>query len=124
MPIKRPSPQSPIDSYAKRFQELKTELTGIEYFSKGSVLARMVKCGKPRCACRVKPSKRHGPYYEWTYKAQGKTVNVRLTAESAPIFQAAAKQYRQLKSILNRLERISRQALARLAKDAARESST
>jgi len=104
----------------KRFQELKTELAQIEYFSKGTVLARMVKCGKSQCDCHTKPAKRHGPYYEWTYKAQGRTVNVRLSAETAPIFQADAKQHRKLKSILNRLEKLSRQALAKLAKDAAR----
>jgi hypothetical protein len=53
------------------------------------------------------------PYYEWTYKAQGKTVNVRLSAEGAPIFQAAAKQYRKLKTLLTRLEKLSRQAISK-----------
>jgi hypothetical protein len=47
-------------------------------------------------------------------------VNVRLSAETAPIFQAAAKQHRKLKSVLNRLEKLPRQALAKLAKRAAR----
>ena len=123
--MRRTSPTSAaIDSYATRFQELKTDLAGIEYFSKGTLLKRMVKCGKPQCACRTKPSKRHGPYYEWTYKAQGKTVNVRLSEEAAPIFQAAAKQYRLLKSILNRLEKLSRRALATLAKNAERQHSS
>jgi hypothetical protein len=123
MPTKRPASRSASsDAYSKRFQELKTELAQIEFFSKGTVLRRMVKCGKPLCACRSQPSKRHGPYYEWTYKAQGKTVNVRLNAETAPIFQAAAKQYSKLKSILNRLEKLSRRALAKLAQDAARRA--
>ena len=48
---------------------------------------------------------------------KGKTVNVRLTAEAAPIFQNAAKQYRALKSALARLEKLSRQAITRLAKE-------
>jgi len=121
MPTPRRSPRSGArDTYAKRFQELRTELAQIEYFCKGTVLTRRMKCGKPQCACHTQPSKRHGPYYEWTYKAQGKTVNVRLTKEAAPLYQAAAKQYRKLKAILNRLEKISRQALAKSAKDAAR----
>jgi hypothetical protein len=121
---KRPAPKSAvIDHYWERFQELKAELGHIEYFSKGTVLARMIKCGKPQCACRTKPSKRHGPYYEWTYKEQGKTVNVRLSAEAAPIFQASAKQYRKLKSLLTRMEKLSRQAISKLAKDVARRPS-
>jgi hypothetical protein len=102
----------------KRFQELKADLARIGYFSKGTVLARMIKCGKPKCPCGADPQKRHGPYFEWTYKEQGKTVNVRLTAEAAPLFQSASKQYRKLKSTLAQLEKLSRQAITRLAKEA------
>lgn len=113
----RSSLQAKIAADLQRFEELKAALTQIEYFSKGTVLARMVKCGRPNCPCGVNPKKRHGPYYEWTYKENGKTVNVRLTAEAAPIFQNAAKQYRALKSHLARLEKLSRKAIARLARE-------
>jgi len=82
------------------------------------VLARMIKCGKPKCSCGADPTKRHGPYFEWTYKEQGKTVNIRLTAKAAPLFQAASKQYRKLKSTLARLEKLSRLEINRLAKEA------
>jgi hypothetical protein len=102
--------------HAQRFQELKQELNQLGYFCKGTVLKRMMKCGKARCACRQDPSKRHGPYFEWTYKAQGKTVNVKLAPEALPLYKAAAQQYRKLKSILTRLERLSRTALTHQAK--------
>jgi hypothetical protein len=118
-PPPRRSPRT-ADPYAQRFQELKAELAQIGYFSKGTVLTRRMKCGKPQCACHTQPAKRHGPYYEWTYKAQGKTVNVRLSKQAVPIYRRAARQYRKLKAILNRLEKLSRQALARSAKDATR----
>lgn len=113
-----PSPSR--NGYAKRFQQLKTELAQIGYFAKGTVLTRRMKCGKLQCACQSNPSKRHGPYYEWTYKQQGKTVNVRLSAEAVRIHATAARQYRRLKSILTKMEKISRQALAMLVKDASR----
>jgi len=118
------SSRSKASAYAKRFQELKADLAQIEYFSKGTLLARMVRCGKPQCACGKDPSKRHGPYYEWSYKARGKTVTVRLAPEAAPFFRAAARQYRKLKAILNRMETLSRQALAKLAKDPTSHPST
>ena len=66
-----------------------------------------MKCGKAQCACRQDPAKRHGPYFEWTYKAKSKTVNVKLTREVMPMFRAASQQYRKLKSIQSRLERLS-----------------
>lgn len=123
MPSKASSPRGAVELQNQRFRELKQQLSELEFFAKGTVLARMVKCGKPQCACNAEPSKRHGPYYEWTYKADGKTVNVHLTAESAPLYQAAAKQYKKLKKLLERMEKASRQALARLAKKADRSAS-
>lgn len=118
MALSRSSPlKTKLAADAQRFRELKAGLLRIGYFSKGTVLARRMKCGKPKCPCQSDPNKRHGPYYEWTYKENGKTVNVRLTAESAPLFQEAGRQYRQLKAILARLEKLSRQAIGRLAKN-------
>jgi hypothetical protein len=105
-----------LDRYAERFRELKREFQQLEYFSKGTLLKRMVKCGKAQCACRHDPAKRHGPYFEWTYKAKGKTVNVNLTPEVTPLFRAASLQYRKLKSLLSRLERLSQTALRHQAK--------
>jgi hypothetical protein len=111
-----PNPRSPariaaLEDQRRRFEELKRELQQVEYFCKGTVLRRMMKCGKAQCACQTDPSKRHGPYFEWTYKANGKTVNVKLSAETAPLYQAASRQYRRLKTVLNRLERLSQTAL-------------
>jgi len=79
----------------------------------------MMKCGQPNCACHQDASQRHGPYFEWTYKVKGKTVNVKLSPQAAPLYQAATKQHRKLKVALSRMERLSRTALAHLAKQAA-----
>ena len=107
---------APVDPYARRFRQLKRELENLEYFCKGTVLERRMKCGQPGCACHQNPSKRHGPYWEWTYKAQGKTMNVRLSAAAGPIYKAGSLQYRKWKLLLSRLEQLSRSALASLAK--------
>jgi hypothetical protein len=119
VPRSRITPRAaPVDSYARRFRQLKRELETLEYFCKGTVLERRMKCGQPGCACHQNPSKRHGPYWERTYKAQGKTMNVRLSAAAGPIYKEGSRQYRKWKSLLSRLERLSRSALASLAKQA------
>jgi hypothetical protein len=115
---RRPQSTAVLDRYAQRFRDLKREFQQLEYFCKGTLLKRMMKCGKAGCACRQDPAKRHGPYFEWTYKANGKTVNVKLTPEVMPRFRAASQQYRKLKSLLNRLERLSQTVLRRQAKQA------
>ena len=88
----------------------------MDFFLKGTVLKRMMKCGQPRCPCQTDPAKRHGPYFEWTYKAGGKTVSVKLRPEAARLYLAATRQHRRLKAILTRMERLSRTALAQMAK--------
>ena len=117
-PSRRPQPSAPVDRHRQRFQELKREFERLEYFCKGTVLKRMMKCGKAQCACHRDPAKRHGPYFEWTYKANGQTVNVKLTPETVPLYTAASQQHRKLKTLLNRLERLSLTALRAQAKRA------
>ena len=116
MPSKRAPGAVVVRTQAQLFRQAKRELPEIEYFVKGTVLKRMMKCGRPQCACHQDPSKRHGPYFEWTYKANGKTVNVKLRAEAAQLYKAATRQQRKLKAVLSKLERLSRTALAGLAK--------
>jgi hypothetical protein len=110
-----PAP-SALAKHARRFQDLKRGLDQLEYFCKGTVLKRMTKCGKPYCACRSDPDKRHGPYFELTYKVKGKTVNVRLSPHAAPLYRTASAQFRKLKATLQRLEKISQTVLEIQAK--------
>ena len=111
-----PQPNALLARHARRFQELKRGLDQLEYFCKGTVLKRMTKCGKSYCACASAPTKRHGPYFELTYKVDGKTVNVRLSPEAAPLYQAASLQFRKLKALLARLEKLSQTILRLQAK--------
>ena len=105
-----------LERQSQRFRELKRDLEQLEYFCKGTVLKRMMKCGKAYCGCATDPSKRHGPYYELTYKAKGKTVNVKLSPQPAPLYKAASLQYQKLKKLLNRLEKLSQTILRNQAK--------
>ena len=111
-----PDQNAVLSRHSQRFQELKRGLDQLEYFCKGTVLKRMTKCGKAYCACASDPTKRHGPYFELTYKAEGKTVNVRLSPGAAPLYRAASAQFRKLKALLNRLENVSKSALQLQAK--------
>ena len=112
---------TPLERHMQRFLELRRDLEQLQYFCKGTVLKRMMKCGKPQCACASDATKRHGPYFEITYKANSKTVNLKLSPEAAPLYRAAAQQYRRLKTLLNRLDKLSKTILRYQAKLAASE---
>jgi len=120
MPSPKPVRPPLSDTPDPRFCQVRQELQQLEYFLKGTVLKRMMKCGQPNCACHRDAAHRHGPYYEWTYKLHGKTVNLKLSPQAAPLYLAATKQHRKLKAVLAKMERLSRTALAHLAKQAAK----
>jgi len=69
-PSRNPEPSAQLKRHTQRFHELKRDLDQLEYFCKGTVLKRMMKCGKVQCACASDPAKRHGPYFEITYKVR------------------------------------------------------
>jgi hypothetical protein len=110
------APNATLQRHRQRFVELRRGLGQIEYFCTGTVLERMMKCGKSRCACSSDATKRHGPYFELTYKANGKTVNIKLSQKAAPLYWAATQQYRKLKTLLNRLDKLSKTILRQQAK--------
>jgi hypothetical protein len=105
MPARKAPRQALLGAPDQRFRQAQQELHQLDYFLKGTVLKRMMKCGQPQCACHRDPSQRHGPYFEWTYKLKGKTVNVKLSAQAAPLYKAATKQNRKLKAVLAKMER-------------------
>ena len=118
MPPRQTARPALLEASDQPFRQTRKELQQLGYFLKGTVSKRMMKCGQPTCPCHQDASRRHGPYFEWTYKVKGKTVNVKLSPQAAPLYQAATKQHRKLKAILSKMERLSRTALARLAKQA------
>jgi hypothetical protein len=91
----------------KRFVELRAQLTKLGYIRRGTLLHRFTRCGRSGCHCHADPPQMHGPYYEWTRKVKGKTVNVRLTEAQAELMKAWIANARRLEEIVGELEDIS-----------------
>lgn len=104
-----------LKKYDLEYNEMKRALADLGYFCKGTVLSRTLKCGRSTCPCATDPAKRHGPYLEWTLKVGGTTKHHRLSPAAGPVYKAASAEHRKLKSLLKRMERLSRRALSELA---------
>jgi len=74
----------------------------------GSVTRQTLKCGKPNCACRHDPQRRHGPYATWTTKVGGKTVSRRLSPEEAALLDEWIENRRELEKVRGRMVALSR----------------
>lgn len=94
----------------REFEEVRAELQEVGFVLQGSVTERRMVCGKPGCRCHHDPEARHGPYYQWSWKSQGRTYSVYLTREQADLCRQWVRNNRRMEKIMKRLRRISLRA--------------
>ena len=89
----------------ERIAKILETLEAFEFACSGTLLNRTKLCGKSGCRCAHDPAARHGPYYEWTRRHQGKLVHRVVTAEQARMIRQAIKNHRTILKLLKRWER-------------------
>jgi len=101
-----PSSEKRLAKLRADYQRLKEQIQSLSHVVPGSVQKRLYSCGKPNCRC-VTEGRLHGPYYQWTRKIKGKTVNINLDQETAVIVREWIRNDRQLRKLCSRLEKTS-----------------
>ena len=109
--MKRPR-RSPIEILDDRYRQLATELAQVGYMLRGTVSKRLTRCGNRGCQCRAEPPQLHGPYWQWSALADGKTVTRLIAAEQVPAYQEWIDNRRRAEELLRQLQEISSQAAA------------
>lgn len=99
-----------LDEYERRYRELLGQVAEIGFIRTGSVAPRFNYCGKPTCRCHADPPQPHGPYWQWTAKVAGKTVNRRLTPREAELYQQWIGNDRKLRALIDELRDVAEAA--------------
>jgi hypothetical protein len=84
----------------ERIASIRDALAQVDYLCSGTLLKRMMKCGKASCRCQEDPAARHGPYYEWGRMKGGKLVHRYVSEQQAQILRAAIANYRKVKKLM------------------------
>ena len=92
----------------KDYRRLAARLSKLNFIAQGTITERTIMRPDPE---HPTTQRAYGPYYQWTWKKQGKTVTVNLTAPQAKAFQKAIDEHRKLDAILDEMRAISRQFL-------------
>jgi hypothetical protein len=87
----------------------KAHMAEVGFICEGSVAEIYTCCRKPNCKC-ADPDRRHGPYYQFTWKQTGKTVSRRLSPEEARLYKQWIANRRQLDSVVRQMQNVSRRA--------------
>jgi len=93
-----------------RFEQQAHELVRMGFLLKGSLLQRFKQCSSAGCACHRDPAKWHGPYWQWSTKAQGKTVTRMLSEEQVSRYRRWMENGRRFEEIVQDLYDLSAQA--------------
>jgi hypothetical protein len=99
-----------LANYERRYRELAEQLAGIGLISSGTVTRRYTRCATPGCRCHAEPPQRHGPYYQWTTKVDGKTVTRRLTATEAKLYQQWIDNDRRMRKLITQMRKVAAKA--------------
>jgi len=105
-----------LAGYERRYRKLAAQLADVGYIAAGSLAQRHNRCGKPSCRCHADPPELHGPYWQWTAKVDGKTVNRRFTPAEAELYQEWIDNDRQLRATIAKMREVATAATELLLK--------
>lgn len=105
------SKDAAIRNAQQRIARIHESISDIEHLSSGTLLKRMKRCGNPRCACAKDPAAQHGPYYEWSYRKDGRLHHRTLSPEQAKRVRRAIANHRKVRRLLRLWEAYTRRLI-------------
>jgi hypothetical protein len=102
-----------MEAMRRRYKRLTAKLAKTGLILQGSITERVILQTPARGQGKQKA---YGPYYQWTWKRQGKTVTVNLSESQASKFSEAIKNHRQMEDITKQMRELSLQILTATTK--------
>ena len=102
-----------VERMKQRYARLTASLAKLGPVLQGTICERTIQRDDPQ---RPHAQKTYGPYYQWTFKRDGKTVTVNLTPRQAKVYQCAIANHRKLEDILENMRTLSRDILEHTTK--------
>jgi len=90
-----------------KYRRLTDTLASLGPIRKGSIYQTRLRCGSSGCRCHRDPDARHGPYWLWTAKVDGKSKCRKLNPRALTLYRQQSKNYAKLKHIIQKMERVS-----------------
>ena len=94
--------------YEHQYEILKERINSLGFILQGSITERRIPCGKSGCRCKDDTEKRHGPYYQLSWKENGKTVSVYLNEDKLELCRAWIDNNHKLEEIIGLMRNLSR----------------
>jgi Family of unknown function (DUF6788) len=97
----------PTTRQQARAERIAAELASLGLALPGTLIQRHVRCGKPGCRCHASPPVLHGPYWQWTRKAGGKTITRLVPDDQLDDYRHWLDNHRRLRALVAELEALT-----------------
>ena len=88
---------SVVKALERRYRKVAAGLVATGPVLQGTITERTIE----------REDRTYGPYYQWTFKREGKTVTVNLSKSQASLFQKAIDNNRDLEKTIDEMRRLS-----------------
>ena len=109
--------KSEIATLNKRYAKFALQLSATGLILQGTITERTIKKKERGARSGLKTL---GPYYQWTFKREGKTVTINLSKAQIKRFQKAIDANKKAEAALKQMRELSREILEASTKGVAR----
>ena len=85
------------------YEKIKERITRLGLVIPGTIRETYLLCGKQGCACADKDAARHGPYYLWNRKVNGKLTSKSIPRDKLPLYQQWLNNRRLLEAFVQEM---------------------
>ena len=105
-----PSDSPRLRELEDRQRQLARQILDLGFVQQGTVVHRPTRCQTPGCRCHADPPLLHGPYWQLTRYAAGRTKTRRLTEREASLYREWIANRRHLDALVAEMEKVGDEA--------------
>lgn len=83
--------------------ELKKQIAQLEMPIQGTIHTAYIRCGKKNCSCHQSEQQRHGPYYLWYRRENGKLITQSIDEENVATYQMWISNREKLEAVVRKM---------------------
>ena len=85
------------------YEKLKQRVMEIGLVISGTIRETYLLCGKEGCACAEDDTARHGPYYLWNHKVNGRLTSKSIPKDKLPLYEQWIDNRRLLEALVQEM---------------------
>ncbi|MBN1308392.1 MAG: hypothetical protein JXA18_10775 [Chitinispirillaceae bacterium] len=87
----------------QQLNDLKKQLISLGMAIPGSIQTAYLRCGKKNCRCQQDEKLRHGPYFLWYRRVNGKTATQSIAEEDVHLFRTWIDNREKLEALVQKI---------------------